>query len=62
MDSRQIIRRLQAEGWILVRTKGSHCQFKHPKRPGLVTVPHARKDFPLGTMRSIMRQAGWSKK
>ncbi|HEY4328920.1 MAG TPA: type II toxin-antitoxin system HicA family toxin [Phycisphaerae bacterium] len=59
MDSREIIRRLNTDGWQLVRTKGSHCQFKHPKKPGLVTVPHPKKDLPTGTVKSIFRQAGW---
>ncbi|HTV47403.1 MAG TPA: type II toxin-antitoxin system HicA family toxin [Phycisphaerae bacterium] len=62
MDSRQIIRVLIDDGWTLVRTKGSHHQFKHPNKPGLVTVPHPRKDFPKGTLRSIYRQAGLDKR
>lgn len=61
MDSREVIRRLRADGWALVRTKGSHQQFKYPARPGLVTVPHPRKNLPVGTLRSIFKQAGWSK-
>jgi len=62
MDSREIIRRLRADGWVLVRTKGSHQQFKHPDRPGLVTVPHPRRDLPVGTVKAIMKQAGWSER
>ena len=57
MDSRTIIRALVAEGWELVATKGSHHQFKHPSRPGRVTVPHPKRDIPLGTLRSIEKQA-----
>ena len=59
MDSRDIIKRLEADGWRLVRSKGSHRQYKHPQRPGLVTVPHPRKELPRGTLKSIFRQAGW---
>jgi predicted RNA binding protein YcfA (HicA-like mRNA interferase family) len=59
VSSREIIRRLIAEGWVHVRTKGAHYQFKHPVKPGLVTVPHPRRDFPIGTLKSIYRQAGW---
>ena len=59
MNSREIIRRLRADGWVVVRVKGSHWQFKHPDKPGLVTVPHPQRDFPAGTLRSIFRQAGW---
>lgn len=62
VNSREVIRRLEREGWQLVRTKGSHHQFKHPGRPGLVTVPHPRRDFPAGTLRAIYRQAGWSER
>ena len=58
MDSLAIIRALQAAGWELVATKGSHHQFKHPSRPGRVTVPHPKRDVPIGTLRSIEQQAG----
>jgi len=59
MTSQEVIRRLVKDGWRRVRTKGSHHQFKHPQRPGLVTVPHPKKDIPLGTLRAIEKQAGW---
>lgn len=58
MDSRSIIKALQANGWKLVAVKGSHQQFKHPTKPGRVTVPHPTKDLPLGTLRSIEKQSG----
>ncbi len=61
MNSRQVIKRLKAEGWVHVRTKGSHWQFKHTDRPGLVTAEHPKKDFPAATLRAIAKQAGWSK-
>lgn len=61
MNSRDVIRRLLADGWMLARTKGSHHQYRHPMRPGLVTVPHPKRDLPMGTLRSIAKQAGWSK-
>lgn len=61
MNSRDVIRRLKAEGWTLARTKGSHHQYRHPTRPGVVTVPHPKRDLPKGTLRSIAKQAGWSK-
>ena len=62
MNSREIIRRLEKEGWRLVRSKGSHRQYKHPAKAGLITVPHPRRDFPAGTLRAIFRQAGWEKR
>jgi predicted RNA binding protein YcfA (HicA-like mRNA interferase family) len=59
MNSTQIIRRLKDEGWAQVHVKGSHHKFKHPQMPGHVTVPHPKKDLPIGTLRSIYQQAGW---
>jgi len=59
-DSRKLIRMLKDDGWELVATRGSHCQFKHPEKPGRVTVPHPRRDLPQGTVRSIYAQAGWT--
>ena len=58
MDSRTVIRKLEKAGWKLVRTRGSHHHFRHPERPGTVTVPHPRKDLPLVILRSIERQSG----
>jgi len=59
MTSREIITRLKKEGWLLVHIRGSHHHYKHPDKPGRVTVPHPKKDLPKGTVRSIYRQAGW---
>ena len=58
MNSRDIVAALKADGWEQVAQKGSHIQFKHPTKPGRVTVPHPKKDIPLGTLRSIEKQAG----
>jgi predicted RNA binding protein YcfA (HicA-like mRNA interferase family) len=58
MNSADIITKLKIDGWLLVHTKGSHHQYKHPTKAGRVTVPHPRKDIPLATLRSIYRQAG----
>jgi len=60
MDSRKLIKQLHADGWFLARVKGSHHQFKHPTKPGLVTVKHPDRDIPAGTLRSIKKQAGWT--
>ncbi|WP_424360092.1 type II toxin-antitoxin system HicA family toxin [Methylocystis parvus] len=60
-NSRDIIRRLEKEGWRLVRSKGSHHQFKHPAKPGRITVPHPKKDMPPKTVASIYEGAGWAK-
>jgi predicted RNA binding protein YcfA (HicA-like mRNA interferase family) len=58
MNSRNVISALAADGWKKVAQKGSHVQFKHPIKPGRVTVPHPGRDIPVGTLRSIERQAG----
>jgi len=58
MKSLEIISALKSDGWVQVAQKGSHLQFKHPTRPGRVTVPRPRKDVPIGTLRSIEKQAG----
>jgi len=58
MDSRVIIRKLEAAGWRRVRVKGSHHQFRHPHHANRVTVQHPRKDVPIGTLKSIERQSG----
>lgn len=51
--------RLQDDGWLLSRTRGSHKQFSHPSKPGLVTVPGKPGDeLPKGTLASVLRQAG----
>ena len=57
MNSREVIKLLQKAGWSEVAQKGSHIQFKHPERPGRVTVPHPKQDVPIGTLRSIEKQA-----
>ena len=59
MDSREIIRRLEQDGWVERNVRGSHHHFIHPENTGVVTVPHPRKDIAVGTLRSIYRQAGW---
>jgi predicted RNA binding protein YcfA (HicA-like mRNA interferase family) len=60
MYSRAVIKAIEDAGWFEVAQKGSHKQFKHPAKAGRVTVPHPRRDLPLGTLRSIAKQAGIS--
>ncbi|MCY4546230.1 MAG: type II toxin-antitoxin system HicA family toxin [Gemmatimonadetes bacterium] len=56
---RDAMRLIEEDGWRLVRTRGSHRQFKHREKPGRVTVPgKPRDDLPPGTWNSIMKQAG----
>ena len=58
MDSRNVIRELKRDGWFQVKQAGSHKQFKHPTKKGRVTVPHPKRDIPIGTLKSIEKQAG----
>lgn len=58
MKSTHVIKRLKTEGWFEVKTRGSHVQLKHPDKPGRVTVPHPKRDIPIGTLKSIEKQAG----
>ncbi|WP_414512168.1 type II toxin-antitoxin system HicA family toxin [Nostoc sp. PCC 9305] len=58
MKVREAIKRLEADGWYLARTKGSHRQFKHPDKAGTVTVAgKPNVDVPIGTLKNIWRQA-----
>jgi predicted RNA binding protein YcfA (HicA-like mRNA interferase family) len=57
MESRELIKLIKADGWEHVRTVGSHYQFKHPTKSGIVTVPHPKKDLPSGTVNSVLKQA-----
>ena len=64
MTSADLIREMRQAGWMLDRVKGLHHFFKHPKRPGIVVVPHPKKDLGLGLglglglVKAIRRQAG----
>jgi predicted RNA binding protein YcfA (HicA-like mRNA interferase family) len=58
MNSQKLIQMLEEDGWRQVRIKGSHHQFKHPTKPNLITVPHPKKDLPVGTFNSILKDAG----
>jgi predicted RNA binding protein YcfA (HicA-like mRNA interferase family) len=55
---REIISALQADGWREVASRGGHRQFKHPLKPGRVTVPFHRGDVSIKVVRSVERQAG----
>ncbi|HZG54241.1 MAG TPA: type II toxin-antitoxin system HicA family toxin [Pyrinomonadaceae bacterium] len=58
MKVRDVIRRLEEDGWQLARMKGSHRQFRHPMKPKLVTVAgKPGVDVPVGTLKNIWRQA-----
>jgi predicted RNA binding protein YcfA (HicA-like mRNA interferase family) len=56
-DSKKIVRRLLEDGFELISKSGSHHKFR--KGANTVIVPHPKKDLPIGTARSIAKQAGW---
>lgn len=63
MKVRDVIAILERDGWALVRTRGSHRQYKHSSKPGLVTLPGKPWDeLAPGTLNSVLKQAGIKKK
>ena len=59
MKVKEVIKLIEADGWYLARTKGSHRQFKHSTKLGLVTVlGKPSDDLAIGTRDSILKQAG----
>jgi predicted RNA binding protein YcfA (HicA-like mRNA interferase family) len=62
MKVSEALHMLKEDGWFLVATRGSHRQFKHPVKPGRVTVPgKPADDLAPGTLNSILKQAGLKK-
>ncbi len=59
MSSRDVIKELKKHGWYEVNQVGSHKQFKHTTIKGRITVPHPKKDIPIGTLKSIEKQIGF---
>lgn len=56
---REIIKLIEDDGWYLARTRGSHRQYKHPVKSGLVTIAgNSNDDLAPGTLNSILKQAG----
>lgn len=59
MKVKEVLKRLKNDGWELKRTRGSHRQFKHPTKPGTVTVAGKLSvEIPPGTLKSISKQSG----
>jgi len=59
MKIRQVIRMLEEDGWYLVTVRGSHRQYKHPRKSGRVTVAgHPDDDLAPGTLNSVLKQSG----
>jgi predicted RNA binding protein YcfA (HicA-like mRNA interferase family) len=58
MKSADLVREITKAGWVQDRVRGSHHVFKHPQRPGIVVVPHPKKDLGPGLVAAIRKQAG----
>jgi len=58
VTAREVVAAPKADGWVLARTNGAHAQYRHVSKPGLVTVPMHPGDLPVGTLKSIEKQAG----
>lgn len=56
-SSREIIKILEEDGWYYVKSVGDHWHFKHPTKPGKVTVTYPVKDVPKKTIKIILKQA-----
>jgi predicted RNA binding protein YcfA (HicA-like mRNA interferase family) len=58
MKIRDVIKMIDADGWVQVKSKGSHRQFKHPVKPGRVTIAgHPGDDLAPGTLNSVLKQS-----
>jgi len=58
MKVREVIKRIEADGWYSIRTRGDHRHYKHPTKPGIVTISgQLGTDMPPGTLSSVFRQA-----
>ncbi len=61
MKYRDLIKQIEADGWHVERTVGSHMQFRHEKKAGTLTIPAGgklAKEIPPGTLNSVLKQAG----
>ena len=56
-SSREIIKIIEKDNWILARIEGSHHIYKHNEKKGIVTIPHPKKDIPIKTVKNIFKQA-----
>ena len=57
MNSKELVKRLEADGWVLRNVKGSHHVFKHHSKPGHISVPHPKKDLGVGLLQQLFKQA-----
>ena len=58
MNSKELIKALEKDGWVLRSSRGSHHVFNHPCKAGHITVPHPKKDLGVGLVQKLLKQAG----
>jgi predicted RNA binding protein YcfA (HicA-like mRNA interferase family) len=59
MTAKQLIKKIEAIGWRLDRTKGSHKIFIHPDKPNHLSIPdHGKEDLKIGLLNALLKQAG----
>lgn len=58
MNSRELLKQLEADGWTLRGVKGSHHVFVHPVKTGHIRIPHPKKDMGIGIVGKLLKQAG----
>jgi predicted RNA binding protein YcfA (HicA-like mRNA interferase family) len=58
MHSKDLIKKLEADGWVPRGAKGSHHIYVHPLRGGHISVPHPKKDMGVGLVQKLLKQAG----
>ncbi len=59
MEVRDVLKLIEADGWTLKQTVGSHRQYVHPSKPGKITVAgHPSVDMPPGTLNNMLKKAG----
>ena len=58
MNSKQLIKQLEDDGWILRGARGSHHIYIHPTKPGHISVPHPKNDLGIGLVHKLLKQAG----
>jgi len=58
MNSKELIKALEKDGWVLWGSKGSHHVFNHPHKTRHITFPHPKKDLGIGLVQKLIKQAG----
>jgi predicted RNA binding protein YcfA (HicA-like mRNA interferase family) len=58
MNSKELIKQLENDGWMLRGVKGSHPVFVHPVKPGHLSVPHPKSELGKGLLNKLLKQAG----